>query len=389
MAERQKREGGILQDLASHKPMQDARGGGRERATLQDELRYAQLSQGHERPATIIRNAAQGDAHSREVDARSRTILRTRRHSITESERAMRAQMESALGVSHAERGRHEERRAIARELSGAVEESVAVAQRDADLERIAPLARENARISGEIRTGWMSEELLGRDIYRRFTAAPPYLTTEPDSLFNRQEQALSAGDSWGYCFWDTNHLLISDKVAPETDRYHVIAHEQFHYAAWLGGGTVFRYRGAEGEPIIAGYLEWLHEGLTELNAQHLVRANGRTPSLTAYPAETAFCRSLELFVIGESGNAERGQALLGRAYLSGDMSEVRRLVDGRLGAGSFDVIMGRADMPSGGRVSNGAEALAFFLPKLDAAKIDYSGWRDDPVIRLSGIGLK
>ena len=389
MAERLKgREQDILHDLASHMPMQEARGSGSQQERLA-ETRYTLLSRGHEAPALVVRTARDGQAHTLGLDAESRGIIRTRRHSRTEFQQSIRMQIEGVRSGTRSEARREGEEGRVRRQVSEALENAAIDAERAAALEKLAPMARENTRISEDIRTAWMTEEFLGSDIYRRFGNSPPFLTTEPDSFFNRREQAFSETDSWGYCFWDTNHILISGKVTDETQRYHVITHEQLHYASWLGGGTEFRYRGAGGEPVIVGSVGWLHEGLTELHAQHLMRANGRTPLMSAYEPETAFCRSLELFVSDEAGSAERGSAIMRRAYLSGDLSEVRALVDSRLGSGTFDVIMGRADAPGGGRIRNGTEALAFFLTKMDSAGVNYSAWRDDPIIRLTGIGLR
>ncbi len=220
-------------------------------------------------------------------------------------------------------------------------------------------VAEANAQLSREISGSWLTPSYLGTSIGERFARTPPVLTTEPQEFFNLIDEALSYSDSRGFYFLNTSHVVIREDESSEADRRVVITHEQLHYAAWLGGGRTIRWRRDEGRETVLGYVSWLHEGLTELHAQQLTRAHGYAPSRVAYGLETAASYYLQRLV---------GQRRLRQAYLSGDFSEVRRIVNARLGGGTFDRLA---------RMDGGYEALIYLRSRLEAAGIDYNAWQD------------
>ncbi len=230
-------------------------------------------------------------------------------------------------------------------------------------------LAEANAQLSREISGTWLTESYLGSRLGERFASTPPILTTEPQEFFDLVNEALSYHDTRGLYFLGTSHVVISSEEL-EADRRVVIVHEQLHYAAWLGGGRTIRWERGEGRETVLGYVSWLHEGLTELHAQQLTREHGHTPTRISYPMETAAGSYLQRLV---------GARRLREAYLSGDFSEVRRMVNGRLGGETFDRLA---------RMENGYEALVFLRSRLESAGIDYNSW-DGPLsdITLVSIG--
>ena len=112
------------------------------------------------------------------------------------------------------------------------------------------------------------------------------------------------------------------------------------------------------------------HEtGLTEMHAQQLTRSHGYTPSDISYRGETAVAYSLQRIV---------GAARLRRAYLTGDFTEVRRIVDRRLGAGTFGRLA---------RMPNGYAALSFLRGRMDAAGVDHRAW-SSPLVDVTLVAV-
>jgi hypothetical protein len=183
---------------------------------------------------------------------------------------------------------------------------------------------------------------------------------------------------SYGRYIGGTNHIMIRDdqpheegivvRDRTESRRRLTILHEQLHYAAWLGGGMDIRWRDGEGHPVIAGRVGWLHEGLTEMHAQQIVRSHGHQPGYVSYPHETATGIYLQRLV---------GADTLRRAYLTGDFTQVRQALDRRLGAGTFDRLLQKR---------NGAEALSFLMGRMEAAGVRRTGWDRDAVIVDTGV---
>ncbi len=234
-------------------------------------------------------------------------------------------------------------------------------------------LASWDARASREISRTWLSESYLGEFIYSRFERSPPIITTEPQAFFELGDDVLGYHDTQGIYMPGTSHILISSRPMSDADRRRIILHEQLHYAAWLGGGFSIRWSAAGGHETVRGQVSWLHEGLTELHAQQLTRDRGHSPTTIAYHLETAVSYYLQRLV---------GPRRLRQAYLTGDFTEVRRLVDRRLGSGTFSRLT---------RLENGYEALVYVRGRLERAGIDYRAWSsplaDVPLISVDPSG--
>lgn len=209
---------------------------------------------------------------------------------------------------------------------------------------------------------GWMDQAFLGDTLFRRFSETPPVALVETQSW---TETVRMGGifPGTGLYVPGTNVVFVN-LPRSEDSSYCLIAHEQLHYAAYLGGGLNIRWRDGDGSPHLRGQGFWnIHEGLTELTAQQLVRLQGYEPASASYPYETAISFAMQQAV---------GEEPLRRAYLSGDFTEVRTLIDARLGGGTFDTLMS---------TQVNAEAFSFIVKKASAAGIDVSAWESDPLM--------
>lgn len=228
-------------------------------------------------------------------------------------------------------------------------------------------------RLSVEV-AGWFGRSVLGATLAGRFARTPPVVTEDPHRLFRFEgvitgSGGLSAGGM--YCP-GTNHIMLNaDTMAdlsPEARRQ-TIAHEMFHYASYLGGGGTIRWRDAGGAAVIPENMGFLHEGVTELMSQQLSRVHGSNPGTVAYGAETTVAFYLQQIA---------GPNVLGAAYLSGDFTAVRRAVDAKLGAGTFDAMAA---------TGNGHGALASLREGMQARGLgaELARWDADPIVRTAG----
>ena len=228
------------------------------------------------------------------------------------------------------------------------------------------------ASYSSDISANWLPS-IAGPEITSRMSATPPALCafseTEdmtPAQLFLELQMIGSLG---GYLVGSNAIVIPEDVLAfSEADARHVVLHELLHYASWLGGGKDIRWRDDDGRPCFQGNIpSWsMNEGLTELISQEEVRARGFEPTRIGYPAETITCYYMEQ-LLGDGGSD-----LLRTAYLSGDFTEVRRLVDAALGTGAFDTLISKHDA---------AQALEFLGGRLDEREMDRTGWDASPIV--------
>jgi hypothetical protein len=223
--------------------------------------------------------------------------------------------------------------------------------------------AEEQMRLDGmslAVSSEWMTRDFLGDAVFARFTSTPPVAAAETIGWLNGNSGLPGSGVT-GMQEPGTNMIVVAP-MANEADYYRIIAHEQLHYASYLGGGA-FRWRDDNGEAVYRANRWNATEGLTELFAQRLTRDNGYVPTVVAYTFETAASFALEQVV---------GSDVLRRAYMGGDFNEVRRLADERLGAGAFDGFMA---------CTSGAEAFSYIMEKASAAGINYRAWESDPIM--------
>ncbi len=298
---------------------------------LSAEARYRTASRGHVRPERYFQSAEAARVHSREEDVASRALLK-----------AMHPDSRPA----------------------------------DATAAR-APRAGELERMAAEVR-GWFGPGAVGQAVASRFLNSPPVITGETHQFFRHVSIVNGlAGHTVGLQYPGTNHIAIDaegifdeDRYPSEAERRCILAHEMFHYSAMLGGGYSLRWRGPNGEPVFREVLSWLHEGMTELHAQQMTRDRGHVPPTVSYAAETTVSFYLQQLV---------GADVLRNAYLTGDLSEVRRLVDRQLGAGTFE---GIADAGSG------ASAFFYLRGRLGERGMSarLASWDRNALVRAAGV---
>jgi hypothetical protein len=223
----------------------------------------------------------------------------------------------------------------------------------------------------------WLTGDFLGPDLHRRLAERPPDTLTESPGYFARFEWEMGFRPT-GVHLWRTDDIHVSSAIRRRDDIYELMAHEDLHYASELGGGLDLRVGGPAGRPEPVGYVRWFHEGMTELHAQQLARGHGMEPLLVSYPYETAASFCVQRLVCYETGDEARGREILREAYLSGDFTDVSRLVDMALGQGAFRELIGKPD---------GAQAFRFIRSRLGSAYIGFGGspdfirWMGDPLM--------
>lgn len=161
--------------------------------------------------------------------------------------------------------------------------------------------------------------KFLGRERLGHFEEAPARPVGVTGEYYN------AANDNAVGMYYPATNIVsgtIEKKaIADEISKW---THELLHYiSASEGGGSASLRIAGVNKP----YCKWLDEGLTELNAQRLTRANGFEPSYVAYKPDVESVYYIERLV---------GREILKEAYFTGEFGAVRKAVDARLGAGSF-----------------------------------------------------
>ena len=342
--------------------------------------RYAEAAKGHEVPLRVFRTPQEARQHSQEVVEADQRVLEKRR------DEGRKIDEETGF-FGRLWNGIKSVGRAIQRGLA-AVDEFIGAPFRYVGEVLSGLIHGRPERHAEDIATNWMTSDYLGPVVGQRFANTPPVLTVENRSSFRTIDESDGAAGHLGYgshsigrYYPGTNHVMVAEEIRGhrEADIKCIIAHEELHYASWLGGGEDIRWQDETGNPIIQGYVSWIHEGLTEFHAQELTRAHGFEPSHVAYPYETIASSYLQQLV---------GADTLKQAYLTGDFTDVRRIVDQRLGEGTFDILLGARDVPNDfntllhhSRIERGSEALTFLVVRLEKAGISTSEWDRNPIV--------
>jgi hypothetical protein len=219
-------------------------------------------------------------------------------------------------------------------------------------------------RDADEVR-GWLTPGFLGdAKACERMNRSPSVFTVENRDFFVSMDWRREGAPAIAFYISGTNHIAISEGLASDRAmRMESAAHEQLHYAAYLGGGQGVRWMDENQKPVVKDFddVRWIHEGMTELIAQQLVRSKGYTPKSMAYPSEVLVA-SYIANTLDEAAGAGKGGPLLRTAYTTGDFTRVRSLLDSRLGKGTFERLIG---------MRRGADALSFMEGEIPKAKRD------------------
>lgn len=210
---------------------------------------------------------------------------------------------------------------------------------------------------------GWVAGE-LDPETAEKFKKIPPVAALF-DGGESRFELLMSGGAEAGY-IGHTNEIVINSDFYENSnaDRLDILCHEQFHYASYLGGGAMegIRWRDENGKPQFIEHdgAAWLYEGITEFLSQNLVHSQGYDTYRIGYPLEVAAAYLLGQLV---------GKDVLKEAYLSGDFTKVRNIVNEKLGPYSFEFIMSGPDS---------FECLSRIITSIKMKKVDVGNPAED-----------
>ena len=176
--------------------------------------------------------------------------------------------------------------------------------------------------------TRLMTSEYLGPELKAKLSKFPPFIipqTKKPTERYQNEDHLV------GFMVNRTNVVTVF-KISS-----FAMAHEFLHYASALGGGNTFvRWKDETGNATVKNTPKWFNEGLTELHTLQLCNESGARPDyVSGYALETAISIYFQKIV---------GADVLKKAYLSGNFTEVRRIIDTSLGKGSFDKFLGSRD---------------------------------------------
>ena len=201
--------------------------------------------------------------------------------------------------------------------------------------EELKGISKRNYGLLKEL-VGWMDEEYAGKRLATRLNRTDIALVTYPDWEVDLFMSNMIAAYRIGTNVLQVQHVFDDEfgSVAFGRER---IAHELHHYAAYLEGGMRFRWRDEEGKAVFRKHgrhpfegvrIDWFQEALTDMLAQTLLESKGVAMTHKGYGAEML----IALLVREIAGEKE-----LRRAYFSGDFTQVRKIMNERLGAGSFE----------------------------------------------------
>ncbi len=217
-----------------------------------------------------------------------------------------------------------------------------------------------------EVSEKWLTRAFLGDSVYNSFVRKPPFILMSDQYFFqlNSIERGAPAGSRSGavaqYLTF-TNMFAMRSTFKSTSQLMEVSAHEQLHYASWLGGGEYQRYYSGGKEHQFRS--NWLNEGLTELHAQQLAQEHDVKPDAIAYPAETTVALYMQKIV---------GADVLKSAYLKGDFTDVMRKFDAALGEGSFLQLKS---------ATTGLDACTRLGNMMEKKSIDPNQWSEDPLM--------
>ena len=231
-----------------------------------------------------------------------------------------------------------------------------------------------NINSHGQDTVSVLNGAFAGTTIGRRFANTPPIFTTVPRSYFEASQSAngVGGGAEAEYISGSNQILIASDITTNEADLKRTVLHEQLHYASYLGGGdpSNMRWRDDKGNPILNGSKDsakWLHEGLTELQAQQFTKGMGLKATYSSYPKELRVAFFME--------KAVGDKKVVRDAFLSGNFTEVRKRMNSTLSDGSFDRMMA---------ASGPVDALMTLTNEMDKAGIDTKQLLEDPIFKIA-----
>ncbi len=208
--------------------------------------------------------------------------------------------------------------------------------------EELKGISKRNYGVLKEL-VGWMDEEYAGKRLAKRLRRTEIALVTYPEWEVDLFMSNMIAAYRIGTNVLQVQHVFDKE-FGSEAFARERIAHELHHYAAYLEGGMQFRWRDDEGNAVFRKHgrhpfegvrIDWFQEALTNMLAHTLLEAKGVAMTHRGYDLELL----IALIVREITGEKE-----LRGAYFSGDFTQIRRIMNEKLGEGSFERIIGRPD---------------------------------------------
>ncbi len=216
-----------------------------------------------------------------------------------------------------------------------------------------------NEKIHGEVAESMAEKEkYMGAEAYASYKKNPTVIATidlPGEAKFGEL----------GVFFRDTNSIAIDRAIDAPAQASVVIRHEEYHRAAEVAGGRSMRWRDEAGKPVTRTDVESksLHEGLTESFAQQDESRRGNNSSIRSYPKEVFLVSYIQEVA---------GREPLEKAYFTGDFSEVRGIMDEKLGKGSFDRVIA---------ITDATDAANMLATMAEAKGMDTSQWDKNPIL--------
>lgn len=224
---------------------------------------------------------------------------------------------------------------------------------------------------AGETAREWVAGELDPKTA-ERFNNTKPVILVFGRGIM--MEGDIISGNAGAMYLWGSNQIVVNPYVLGKlgtAERLEILAHESFHYASYLGGGlSGIRWRDDKGNPRFVEREEmmWIHEGITELLAQQLVHSKGYQTTKGSYPVELTAAYLLQQLV---------GPDALKEAYLGGDFTKIRSVVNEKLGPLSFEKMMAGTDS---------AECLMRLVGMIKEKKADVENPLENWLIKAAGV---
>lgn len=205
--------------------------------------------------------------------------------------------------------------------------------------EELKGIRKRNYGILKEL-VGWMDEGYAGERLAKRLNRTEIALVTYPDPEVDLWMSNMTAAYAVGTNAMKVIHFF-DEEFGSEAYARERIAHELHHYAAYLEGGMRFRWRDDEGNPVFRKHarnafegvrVDWFQEALTEMLSLTLIESKGVAMTHKGYDTELLVAL-LAREIVGEKE--------LRKAYFGGDFTEVRGIMNGKLGTGSFEKLVG------------------------------------------------
>ncbi len=180
-----------------------------------------------------------------------------------------------------------------------------------------------------DVSVGWISSFFKSQGMSPEFQEVLDFFNGHRPFLFvsgRKDSPPVFHGNAGGNYYSGTNITRVSASFLGD-DLTQVAIHEILHYLVALSRQHSIFYCKTDVYDFYRDDLKWFDEGMTEYFAQRIARKNGLNVQRFGYHVNVRFVNLLVGLV---------GEDTVFRAYISGDLSELSKKVDAKLGRISF-----------------------------------------------------